>query len=285
MPVRASTWEHVRVNTHILLVEDDDGIRTLVSMALEDAGYAVTACASAEEALIAFGRQAPDLLLVDLMLGAIDGFVFLAEVRRHTRAPVIVLSALKETDHIVQALELGADDYVTKPFKEAELLARVRALLRRSEGPDVATPDMANLDTLNPEARVPSATAEPLPGSAAQGPPERSALLSPPEQPPVVLDPDGPLVLDRAAGVVRRGADEIPLTVTEFRLLCDMAAAAGRVLSRELLLERVWSHDYFGDQRLVDVHVRRLRTKIERDPGNPTIVVTIRGQGYRLDLP
>ncbi len=101
----------------------------------------------------------------------------------------------------------------------------------------------------------------------------------------VVLDPYGPLVLDDRAGMVLRGETDIQLTITEYRLLTEMARSAGSVLSRQLLLDRVWGHDYFGDERLVDVHVSRLRTKIERDPSDPTIVVTVRGQGYRLDLP
>lgn len=240
------------MGTRILLVEDDDGIRALVEMSLEDAGFEVDACASGEAALVSFGRRSPDLLLVDLMLGGLDGFAFITEVRRHSRAPVIVLSARHDSADIVRALEIGADDYVTKPFDDQVLIARIHALLRRVE------------------------TGDPI--LAAPGGPTDS-------HGPTVLDTHGPLLLDEWAGVVRRGEEEVRLTVTEYRLLTEMARPAGRVLSRPLLLDRVWGRDYFGDERIVDVHVRRLRTKIERDPSEPSIVVTVRGQGYRLDLP
>ncbi len=240
------------MGTRILLVEDDDGIRALAEMSLEDAGFEVDACASGESALVSFGRRSPDLLLVDLMLGGLDGFAFITEVRRHSRAPIIVLSARRDPADIVRALEIGADDYVTKPFDDQVLIARIHALLRRTEGGD--------------PARAVDAVAPGAPG-------------------PTVLDTHGPLVLDERAGVIRRGDEEVRLTVTEYRLLTEMARSAGRVLSRSLLLDRVWGRDYFGDERIVDVHVSRLRTKIERDPTEPSIVVTIRGQGYRLDLP
>ncbi len=235
------------VSLTLLVLEDDDGIRAALGLAMEDEGYDVIAAASAEAALELVARTPPDLMLVDLMLGGMDGFSFIREVRPTSQAPIIVLSAKTDTHDIVAALEAGADDYVTKPFQVKEIGARLRALRRRA-------------------------------GVVVGGgtPADQSAL--------VVDSTRGPLVLDVNAGVVRRGGEEVHLTLTEFRLLCELASPPGRVLSRRALLERVWERGYFGDERIVDVHVRRLRTKIEANPNAPQLVVTVRGQGYRLDL-
>ena len=231
----------------LLVLEDDDGIRVSLAMALEDEGYATTAHADAESALRDPVFAAVDVFLVDLMLGAgMDGFDFIREVRRRSDVPVIVLSAKADTHDIVAALEAGADDYVTKPFEIKEVSARLRALRRR------------------PPTRAP----EPADAGA---------------QTFVIDSAHGPLVLDAHAGVLRRGADDVHVTVTEYHLLRELAASAGQVLSRQSLLERVWDHGYFGDQRIVDVHVRRVRTKIEVDPSEPRLLVTVRGLGYRLD--
>jgi DNA-binding response OmpR family regulator len=231
----------------LLVVEDDDGIRTAVRLALLDEGYEVLDLPSAEEALDAVRTTPVDLMLVDLMLGGMDGFSFIRTVRRDHDAPIIVLSVRNDTHDIVAALEAGADDYVTKPFELKEVTARLRALRRR--GPRTTEPA--------PEQKRPIDT--------------------------VVLDSDGPLVLDLHAGRVSRGAHDVHLTVTEFRLLSELASPPGRLLSRQALLSSVWDRGFFGDERIVDVHVRRLRTKVERDPARPTLVVTVRGLGYRLD--
>jgi DNA-binding response OmpR family regulator len=234
------------VALRLLVVEDDDHIRTALRWALEDEGYDVAEAVSGEEALRAVAVAAPDLMVVDLMLGSMDGYAVIREVRRSLDLPIIVVSARADTSDIVAALEAGADDYVTKPFEVKEITARLRALRRRAGRPAGTTDDV-------PEAVV------------------------------LDRDPDAPLVLREARGTVHRGEEQLPLTLTEFRLLCELAAAPGRVFSRQALLERVWEHGFFGDERLVDVHVRRLRTKIERDPSSPELVVTVRGLGYRLD--
>jgi DNA-binding response OmpR family regulator len=238
------------VSPRLLLVEDDDHIRMSLRWALEDEGYQVAEAASGEDACRQVAVAVPDLMLVDLMLGSMDGFAVIREVRRAHDLPIVVVSARADTHDIVAALEAGADDYVTKPFQVKEVTARLRALRRRAGGQS---------------------------GSGGEGADPRPTEL--------VLDPDpvAPLVLRPERGTVHRGEHQLPLTLTEFRLLCELAAAAGRVLSRQALLERVWEHGFFGDERLVDVHVRRLRTKVERDPGAPTLVVTVRGLGYRLD--
>lgn len=248
-PNEGGRCEDAVVPVRLLVLEDDDGIRESLSMALQDEGYATTCHASAEDALRDRSALAADLMLVDLMLGEMDGFEFIREVRRLTDVPVIVLSAKVDTHDIVAALEAGADDYVTKPFEIKEVSARLRALRRRT----------------------------PSRSAAEAGGAERAVDAH-------VLDSGhGPLALDTAAGVLRRGDEPVHLTVTEFRLLSEMAENAGLVLSRRALLERVWEHGYFGDERIVDVHVRRLRTKIEVDPSEPALLVTVRGLGYRLD--
>ncbi|MGY1609258.1 MULTISPECIES: response regulator [unclassified Geodermatophilus] len=232
----------------LLLVEDDDPIRTALRWALEDEGYEVAEAASGEEAVRQVSAAAPDLMLVDLMLGSMDGFAVIREVRRDHDLPITVVSARADTHDIVAALEAGADDYVTKPFQVKEITARLRALRRRAAS------------------------------TGGQGTPDAG-----PAEVVLDQDPDAPLVLKAMRGTVHRGEQQLPLTLTEFRLLCELASAPGRVFSRQTLLERVWEHGFFGDERIVDVHIRRLRTKVELDPGAPRIVVTVRGLGYRLD--
>ncbi|RFU21345.1 response regulator transcription factor [Geodermatophilus marinus] len=237
----------IRVPPRLLVVEDDDPIRTALRWALEDEGYDVAEAATGEDAIAQVAVAAPDVMVVDLMLGSTDGFAVIREVRREHDLPIIVVSARADTHDIVAALEAGADDYVTKPFQVKEITARLRALRRRARAGGGAAPDV------------------------------------PPDE--VVLDahPAAPLVLREQRGTVHRGDEQVPLTLTEFRLLCELAAAPGRVFSRQALLERVWEHGFFGDERIVDVHIRRLRTKVELDPGSPRLVVTVRGLGYRLD--
>ena len=246
---RSRAWHDEAMARRLLVLEDDDNIRAVLRLALEDEGYEVFEQASAESALAAVPGLDVDAMLVDLMLGGVDGFTFIREVRHVSDAPIVVVSARGDTHDIVAALEAGADDYVTKPFQAKEISARLRALHRRldAQQPAAASADAAPVLLDHGTDRVP------------------------------------PLVLAPAAGTVRRGDQELHLTLTEFRVLCELAEHAGRILSRRTLLERVWEHDFFGDERLVDVHIRRLRTKVELDPAHPRIVVTVRGLGYRLD--
>ena len=222
--------------SRILIVEDDERIRSSMRLALEDEGYTVEDVASGEDAVSRFAEGPSELVLIDLMLPGMDGFETCRTLRRHSTVPIIMVTARSDTHDVVAGLEAGADDYVTKPFVAKELAARIRALLRRSR------PD----DTEHSVIRFGD----------------------------VEIEPD--------AGVVRRGGAEVHCTRTEFRLLSELADHPGKVLSREHLLERVWGYDYFGDGRLVDVHVRRLRTKIEPDPANPQFILTVRGMGYKL---
>ena len=226
------------MSSRILVVEDDERIRSSMRLALEGEGYDVDEAASGEEALDRFSAQAPDVALIDLMLPGMDGFECCRAVRRQSAVPIIIVTARTDTHDIVAGLEAGADDYVTKPFVAKELGARIRALLRRARPAD-DEPDRAR----------PSATSS---SSPTQG------------------------------TLRRKDGTEVHCTRTEFRLLCELAANPNKVLSREQLLDRVWGYDYFGDGRLVDVHVRRLRTKVEPDPALPRHILTVRGMGYKL---
>lgn len=238
------------VTRRVLLLEDDLGLRTSLRMVLEDDGYDVAEAADAESALSIVEETRVDIMLVDLMLGGVDGFTFIRRARPISQAPIVVVSARDGVHDIVAALEAGADDYVTKPFDVTEVQARLRAMLRR---PALA-PSIAGDTNVSASAEV------------------------------FVLDAvDGPLVFDRAAAHLRRGDREIHLTMTEYKLLTALSDNLGRVLSRTALLDQVWDRGFFGDDRIVDVHVRRLRKKLEIDPGEPRTLVTVRGLGYRLD--
>lgn len=221
----------------ILLVDDDARLREIVGMALEGEGYRVRGAESAEEVSSLFEAEDPDLLILDVMLPGMDGFELCREIRTRSPVPILMLTAKTDTVDVVVGLESGADDYVTKPFVTKELVARIRALLRR--------------------ARIPEKEAA------------RKMVVGELE-----IVPD-------AATVTKRG-EPIQLTKTEFKLLCAMAARPNQVFTRELLLQQVWEYDYFGDSRLVDVHIRRLRGKIEDDPREPRIVQTVRGLGYKI---
>lgn len=232
------------MSTQLMIVEDDNRMRAALRLAMEGEGYEVAEAEAAESALRQLREQgAPDVMIIDLTLGGMDGFTCVREIRRDHDVPIIVVGAGGDSHDVVAALEAGADDFVAKPFEVKVISARMRALRRRA-----------------------GLTAE-------RDAPQRVVLDA---------DPGHRVVLAPERGTVHRCGTQLHLTRTEFRLLCELATS-GRVLSRAELLARVWDRGFYGDERIVDVHLRRLRTKIERDPAEPRIVVTVRGLGYRLD--
>jgi two-component system, OmpR family, response regulator MtrA len=249
----------------LLVVEDDPSLREVIRLGLEAEGYRVTVAEDGPSALLAFASHRPDLVLLDVMLPGLDGFAVCRELRKVSLVPIVMLTARTSTADIVTGLEAGADDYVTKPFEFPELIARVRSALRRATTPAVGA-EM-------PGGESPAEVAG-IAGAGAQS----STQTSGHADAPLTL---GPLSIDPAAYLVRRGANEIALTATEFRLLFEFARHAGQVLTRDQLLELVWGYTYLGDSRLVDVHVQRLRAKIEDDPARPLLILTVRGVGYR----
>lgn len=228
------------MSSKILVIEDDERIRTSMTLSLEDEGYEVKGAPNGEQALdmfsLALATHPFELAIIDIMLPGIDGFDCCRVIRRQSVLPIIMVTARTDTHDVVAGLEAGADDYVTKPFEPKELAARIRALLRRAHATNGST-----------------------------------SMLT-----------FGELEIQVEAGVVRLAGTELHLTRTEFLLLCELATNPNKVLSREQLLERIWSYDYFGDGRLVDVHIRRLRTKVELDAANPRHIITVRGLGYKL---
>jgi two-component system, OmpR family, response regulator MtrA len=236
----------------LLIVEDDPSLRELIRLGLETDGFHVVTAADGPSALLTFATERPDLVLLDVMLPGLDGIAVCRELRRVSTVPIIMLTARASTSDVVEGLEAGADDYVTKPFEFPELVARVRSALRRASAVQSAPPD--------------GMTGLPPSHSAPQGP--KSLGL-------------GSLTIDPVAFEARRHGEQIPLTVTEFRLLSELARHPGQVLTRDQLLESVWGYTYLGDSRLVDVHIQRLRAKVEDDPAHPVLVQTVRGVGYR----
>jgi two-component system, OmpR family, response regulator MtrA len=223
------------VDARILLVEDDPSIREVTAIGLGAAGFAVTTAVDGVEGLERFRTDPFDLVLLDVMLPRLDGYEVCRQIRRTSTIPVVMITARADTMDVVVGLEAGADDYVRKPFEVPELIARVRAALRRA-------------------GRLPN---------------ETDALQL------------GPLTVDVAGRSVARDGVDIPLTRTEFDLLLELVRHHGQVLTRDVLLDRVWGYDYLGDSRLVDVAIQRLRAKIEADPAAPELVLTVRGAGYK----
>ncbi|WP_430479111.1 two-component system response regulator CseB [Streptomyces sp. P11-1] len=232
--------------THVLFVEDDDVIREATQLALERVGFTVTAMPDGLQGLEAFRADRPDIALLDVMVPGLDGVSLCRRIRDESTVPVIMLSARADSIDVVLGLEAGADDYVTKPFDGAVLVARIRAVLRRFG--HAAGPEGTGQGGTEGEA-------EGLAGVLVFGDPE----------------------VDTEGMEVRRGGEQVALTPTEMRLLLEFSAAPGTVLSRDKLLERVWDYGWGGDTRVVDVHVQRLRTKIGQDR-----IETVRGFGYKL---
>ncbi|MEV0281842.1 two-component system response regulator CseB [Streptomyces sp. NPDC050610] len=230
-------------DTHVLFVEDDDVIREATQLALERDGFEVTAVPDGLTGLEKFRAHQPDIALLDVMVPGLDGVSLCRRIRDESTVPVIMLSARADSIDVVLGLEAGADDYVTKPFDGAVLVARIRAVLRRfghASGPGGA--------------------------SAADDAQLEGGVLT-----------FGDLEVDTEGMEVRKGGRSVALTPTEMRLLLEFSAAPGTVLSRDRLLERVWDYGWGGDTRVVDVHVQRLRGKIGQDR-----IETVRGFGYKL---
>lgn len=235
-PVRSLDRGADGTQARLLLVEDDERIRQALGLALADEGCEVVEAGSGEEAFDLLETTRVDVVLLDLMLPGVDGLDVCRTLRARGDLPIIIVSARADSADVIEGLEAGADDYVTKPLVASELAARIRALLRRRHPADAA---------------------------------RRSLVVG-----EIEIFPD--------EEVVRRAGTQVHLTRTEFRLLVELAAAEGRVVTREELLKRVWGYDYFGDTRLLDVHIRRLRRKVERDPDAPESVLTVRGRGYKV---
>lgn len=225
--------------TAILLVEDEPAIAEPLTYLLQREGYEVSAVADGGEALARFGRGDVDLVLLDLMLPVLPGTEVAKRIRAVSDVPIIMLTAKDAEIDIVLGLELGADDYVTKPYSSRELLARVRAVLRRR---------VEQSDALGPD----------------------------------VLE-SGPIRLDADRHAVFVHGRETAMPLKEFELLELLLRNAGRVLTRGQLIDRIWGSDYFGDTKTLDVHVKRIRAKIEEEPAEPRLLLTVRGLGYRFE--
>jgi DNA-binding response OmpR family regulator len=242
----------------VLIVEDDDTLRETLEYNLINQGYEVLLAEGGYQALKAARANQPDLLLLDVMLPGLDGFEVCRILRKEMSVPILMLTARTEEVDKIVGLEVGADDYLTKPFSMRELLARVKALLRRVE---LIREDMA---TRQQEEGLESGNsiADPMP-------------IKPLEF--------GDLAIDEARREVRIAGEPVRIKPKEFDLLLFLARHKGIALSRDLILERVWGWSFDGNSRTVDVHVRWLREKIEPDPANATCIVTVRGIGYRFD--
>ncbi|MFF3276954.1 response regulator [Streptomyces chrestomyceticus] len=237
--------------TRVLLIEDDPAVRKGVHLALRRRGHEVETAASGETGLLALDRFRPELVLLDLMLPGMSGLEVCRRIRETQQIPIIILSARGDDIDMVVGLEAGADDYVVKPAGGEVLQARMRAVLRRVAGESGA------------------GAAAGAPGAAAS--PSRSSATT-----------YGALTIDRAALLVTKNGHPLVLAPSELKLLLFLSDAPGQVFSRQQLLEQVWEHSFYGDVRLVDACVMRLRARIEDDSRAPTYVQTVRGFGYRF---
>jgi two-component system response regulator RegX3 len=223
----------------ILVVEDEETLAEAISFLLSKEGFDVSVAASGPDAIAQFEKNGADLILLDLMLPGLSGTEVCRQIRTKSSVPIIMLTAKDSEIDKVVGLEIGADDYVTKPYSSRELIARIRAVLRRGE----------------------------LMDSAEEG----STIEV------------GPVRMDTDRHVITINNEPVPLPLKEFELLEFLMRNAGRVLTRVQLIDRVWGSDYVGDTKTLDVHIKRLRAKIEKDPANPEFIQTVRGMGYKME--
>ncbi len=230
--------------TRVLIVEDEESFADPLAFLLRREGFTTAVATSGQEALEEFDRNGADIVLLDLMLPGMSGTDVCKQLRARAGVPVIMVTARDSEIDKVVGLELGADDYITKPYSARELIARIRAVLRRRHG--------------------------------GEGDGDSS-------QAPAVLEA-GPVRMDVERHIVSVAGEEVSLPLKEFDLLEYLLRNAGRVLTRGQLIDRVWGADYVGDTKTLDVHVKRLRSKIEPDPSAPRHLVTVRGLGYKYDI-
>jgi two-component system response regulator RegX3 len=225
--------------SRILVVEDEETLAEAISFLLSKEGFEVEMAEDGPAAIVAFEKNGADLILLDLMLPGLSGTEVCRQIRAKSSVPIIMLTAKDSEIDKVVGLEIGADDYVTKPYSSRELIARIRAVLRRGETGDAASAD---------------------------------GVLS-----------VGPIRLDSDRHVISVNGEQVALPLKEFELLEFLMRNSGRVLTRMQLIDRVWGSDYVGDTKTLDVHIKRLRAKIEKDPANPELIQTVRGMGYKLE--
>jgi two-component system, OmpR family, response regulator RegX3 len=223
----------------VLVVDDEPAFREGLRQALTQEGFVVHLAADGEEALEVWRARRPDLVLLDVMLPRMSGIDVCREIRAVDETPVIMVSARNEEIDAVVALEVGADDYVAKPYRVRELVARMRTVLRRATGPSSIGATAAVLEAAD-------------------------------------------LVLDRERHEVIRSGEPVPMPLKEFDVLALLMENKGLVVTRQTLIDRVWGYDYVGDTKTLDVHIKRLRARVEPDADRPTVIVTIRGLGYKL---
>ena len=223
----------------ILVVEDEETLSEAIAFLLSKEGFDVSVAATGPEAVELFDKNGADLILLDLMLPGLSGTEVCRQIRTKSSVPIIMLTAKDSEIDKVVGLEIGADDYVTKPYSSRELIARIRAVLRRGDLQDVAD-DGSILEV-------------------------------------------GPVRMDTDRHVISVNSEQVSIPLKEFELLEFLMRNAGRVLTRIQLIDRVWGSDYVGDTKTLDVHIKRLRAKIEKDPANPEFIQTVRGMGYKME--
>jgi two-component system response regulator RegX3 len=223
----------------ILVVEDEETLSEAIAFLLSKEGFDVSVAATGPEAVELFDKNGADLILLDLMLPGLSGTEVCRQIRTKSSVPIIMLTAKDSEIDKVVGLEIGADDYVTKPYSSRELIARIRAVLRRGELQDAAD-DGSILEV-------------------------------------------GPVRMDTDRHVISVNSEQVSIPLKEFELLEFLMRNAGRVLTRIQLIDRVWGSDYVGDTKTLDVHIKRLRAKIEKDPANPEFIQTVRGMGYKME--